>query len=65
MGLFLRDEFYVMKIKKADASLYGTLENRINGVVITFSKITAAKTVERQLRQTLAETEKPLKVKTS
>jgi len=41
------------------------LENRIDGVVITFSKITAAKTVERQLRQTLAETENPLKVKTS
>ena len=30
------------KNKKADASLYGTLENRIDGVVITFSNITAA-----------------------
>jgi hypothetical protein len=46
------------KNKKADASLYGTLENRIDGVVITFSNITAAKTLEAQLRQTQAEPEK-------
>ena len=31
---------------------YRTLENRIDGVVITFSDITAAKTLEAQLRQT-------------
>ena len=31
---------------------YRTLENRIDGVVITFSNITAAKTLEAQLRQT-------------
>ena len=37
---------------------YRTLENRIDGVVITFSNITAAKTLEAQLRQTRSETEK-------
>jgi two-component system CheB/CheR fusion protein len=36
---------------------YRTLENRINGVVITFSNITAAKTLEAQLRQTRSERE--------
>ena len=43
---------------------YRTLENRIDGVVITFSDITAAKTLEAQLRQTLAGTEKSPKVET-
>jgi two-component system CheB/CheR fusion protein len=33
---------------------YRTMENRIDGVVITFSNITEAKTLEAQLRQTLA-----------
>jgi two-component system CheB/CheR fusion protein len=37
---------------------YRTLENRIDGVVITFSNITAAKTLEAQLRQTQSETNK-------
>ena len=37
---------------------YRTLENRIDGVVITFADITVAKTLEAQLRQTQAETEK-------
>jgi two-component system CheB/CheR fusion protein len=37
---------------------YRTLENLIGGVVITFSNITAAKTLEAQLRQTQSETEK-------
>ena len=37
---------------------YRTLENRIDGVVITFSNITAAKTLEAKLRQTRSETEK-------
>lgn len=37
---------------------YRPLENRINGVVITFSNITEAKTLEAQLRQTQSETEK-------
>jgi len=37
---------------------YRTLENRIDGVVITFSNITAAKTLEAQLRQTQSETKK-------
>jgi two-component system CheB/CheR fusion protein len=37
---------------------YRTLENRIDGVVITFSNITAAKTLETQLRQTQSETKK-------
>ena len=32
--------------------LYRTLENQIDGVVITFSNIIEAKTVEAQLRQT-------------
>jgi hypothetical protein len=32
--------------------LYRTLENQIDGVMITFSNITEAKTVEAQLRQT-------------
>jgi chemotaxis methyl-accepting protein methylase len=40
---------------------YRTLENRIDGVVITFSNITEAKKLEAQLRQTLAGTEKVLK----
>jgi hypothetical protein len=44
---------------------YRTLANRIDGVVITFSDITAAKALETQLRKTLAETEKPPKVETS
>jgi chemotaxis response regulator CheB len=35
-----------------------TLEKRIDGVVITFSNITEAKTLEMQLRQTQAEPEK-------
>ena len=35
---------------------YRTLENRIDGVVITFSNITAAKRLEAQLRQTQAKT---------
>jgi len=33
---------------------YRTIENRIDGVVITFSNITEAKTLEAQLRQSLA-----------
>jgi PAS domain-containing protein len=37
---------------------YRTLENRIDGVVITFSNITAAKTLEAKLRQTRSETDK-------
>jgi chemotaxis methyl-accepting protein methylase len=37
---------------------YRTLENRIDGVVITFSNITEAKTLEAQLRQTRTEKEK-------
>jgi two-component system CheB/CheR fusion protein len=37
---------------------YRTLENRIDGVVITFSNITAAKTLETQPRQTQSETKK-------
>jgi two-component system CheB/CheR fusion protein len=37
---------------------YRTLENRIDGVVITFSNNTAAKTLEIQLKQALAEAEK-------
>jgi two-component system CheB/CheR fusion protein len=44
---------------------YRTLENRIDGVVITFSNITAAKTLEAQLRQTRSETEKRVKTRTS
>ena len=40
---------------------YRTLENRIDGVVITFSNITEAKTLEAHLRQTQAETEKSAK----
>ena len=43
---------------------YRTLENRIDGVVITFSNITAAKTLEAHLRQTMAATEKRPKVET-
>jgi two-component system CheB/CheR fusion protein len=43
---------------------YRTLENRIDGVVITFSNITAAKALEAQLRQAMAATEKRPKVKT-
>ena len=34
---------------------YRTLENRIDGVVITFSNITEAKKLEAQLRQGLTE----------
>jgi two-component system, chemotaxis family, CheB/CheR fusion protein len=37
---------------------YRTLENRIDGVVITFSNITEAKRLEAQLRQTRAGTKK-------
>ena len=37
---------------------YRTLENRIDGVVITFSNITVAKTLEARLRQALAGAEK-------
>ncbi len=40
---------------------YRTLENRIDGVVITFSNITAAKKLEAQLRQTRPETKKCVK----
>ena len=40
---------------------YRTLENRIDGVVITFSNITAAKRLEAQLRQTQAVTRKRVK----
>ena len=43
---------------------YRTLENRIDGVVITFSNITRAKTLEAQLRQTLAETGKRVEKET-
>ena len=44
---------------------YRTLENRIDGVVITFSNITAAKTLEAQLRQTRSAKEKRVKTRTS
>jgi two-component system, chemotaxis family, CheB/CheR fusion protein len=44
---------------------YCTLENRIDGVVITFSNITAAKRLEAQLRQTQAGTGKSKKEGTS
>jgi two-component system CheB/CheR fusion protein len=37
---------------------YRTLENRIDGVVITFSNITEAKRLEAQLREARAETKK-------
>jgi hypothetical protein len=37
---------------------YRTLENRIDGVVITFSNITEAKKLEAQLRRTRAGTKK-------
>ena len=37
---------------------YRTLDNRIDGVVITFSDITAAKALESQLRQARSEKEK-------
>jgi PAS domain-containing protein len=40
---------------------YRTLENRIDGVVITFSDISEAKRLEIQMRQTLAATEKRVK----
>jgi len=40
---------------------YRTLENRIDGVVITFSNITAAKQLEAQLRQTRAGRKKRMK----
>jgi two-component system, chemotaxis family, CheB/CheR fusion protein len=40
---------------------YRTIENRIDGVVITYSNITEAKALETQLRQALAEGEKPTK----
>ncbi len=43
---------------------YRTLENRIDGVVITFSNITAAKTLEAQLRQDKAEAENRVEEKT-
>jgi two-component system, chemotaxis family, CheB/CheR fusion protein len=42
---------------------YRTLENRIDGVVITFSNITVAKTLEARLRQALAGAEKKVEVK--
>jgi len=44
---------------------YRTLENRIDGVVITFSDITAAKRLEAQLRQTQTGTGKSRKKGTS
>jgi two-component system CheB/CheR fusion protein len=44
---------------------YRTLENRIDGVVITFMDITKSKTLEAQLRQAQAETEKRAKKGTS
>jgi len=44
---------------------YRTLENRIDGVVITFSNITEAKRLEAQLRQARAETGKSKKKGTS
>jgi two-component system CheB/CheR fusion protein len=37
---------------------YRTLDNRIDGVVITFADITAAKTLEAQLRSQRASPEK-------
>ena len=37
---------------------YRTLENRINGVVITFADITFSKTLEAELRKTQAALEK-------
>ena len=37
---------------------YRTLENRIDGVVITFTDITASKTLEAELRKTQAALEK-------
>jgi two-component system CheB/CheR fusion protein len=40
---------------------YRTLENRIDGVVITFSNITAAKQLEAKLREALAGTKKRVK----
>ena len=43
---------------------YRTLENRIDGVVITFLNITAAKMLEIQLRQTRSETEKRMSKET-
>jgi hypothetical protein len=51
--------------KKFDASPYRTLENRIDGVVITFSNITTAKRLEAQLRQTRAGTKKSERKATS
>jgi two-component system CheB/CheR fusion protein len=33
---------------------YRTLEDKIDGVVMTFTEITAAKTLEGELRRTLA-----------
>ena len=44
---------------------YRTLENQIDGVVITFSNITAAKTLEAQLRQSRTVTEIRVKKRTS
>jgi len=43
---------------------YRTLENRIDGVVITFSNITEAKALETQLRQDKSKVKKRLKVET-
>jgi len=40
---------------------YRTIGNRIDGVVITFSNITEAKTLEATLRKTLADAEKDTK----
>jgi two-component system CheB/CheR fusion protein len=39
---------------------YRTLENRIEGVVITFTDITVSKTLEAKLRKTQADLEKRL-----
>ncbi|MEJ2659459.1 MAG: chemotaxis protein CheB [Desulfobacteraceae bacterium] len=39
---------------------YRTLENRIDGVVITFLNITTAKTLEIELRKSRSETKKPV-----
>jgi two-component system CheB/CheR fusion protein len=44
---------------------YRTLENRIDGVVITFTDVTVSKTLEMELRKTQAELEKHVTVKTA
>jgi hypothetical protein len=43
---------------------YRTLENRIDGIVVTFSNITAAKTLEEQLRQDKSKLERRIKTGT-